>query len=247
MTLLDALRCSGGGANALLRQSTAALLNSTHPNINYAYTQEEIISMVQYAFSKGNYEAVKNLFETENERGAELTDGGDCCGGFDPSDLGIDADEAPGLVVTVSNRIVFTYVVSNPGPVALADVQVVDDNETPDQTGDDFAPSPVQANGFNIGDSNYNGLLDPGEQWIFTARSTVTQGQHVSVASVRAVPRGGGSEVTDSDAANWLGRLGEHAACGGWVWHDRYHGSCHLIDGIQHTSEPGRNCHDHAY
>ncbi len=238
-TLLDALSSCGGGASALMRQSTAALLNSAYPNIDYAYTQDEIVSMVQDAFSTGNCETVKNLLETENERGADLTDGDGGCGDGGPDGWGEDADEAPGLMATAGDRVVFTYVVANPGEVALGQVCVADDNETPGLYGDDFVPDPIQKGGFNIGDSDHDGLLDPGEQWLYTATKVVTEGQHVNVASVAAVPVGGGAVVTDSDGAYWLGRQEALASIGGLVWHDLHHGQCHLVDGIQDAGEPG--------
>jgi RHS repeat-associated protein len=71
--LIDALRANGGGIKALWRQSTAALLNAAHPYINYRYTIPQIISMVQQAYATGDYETPKNLFEVENNLGADLT------------------------------------------------------------------------------------------------------------------------------------------------------------------------------
>lgn len=68
-TLLQALNTGGGGMNALLRQATAALLNANNPDVNYLYTQQQVIDMVQQAFSSGNYNQVKDLFEAQNELG----------------------------------------------------------------------------------------------------------------------------------------------------------------------------------
>lgn len=51
---------------------------------------------------------------------------------------------------------------TNTGPGPLASVGVVDDNGTPGDPVDDFAATPVlDADGFNVGDLNRNGLLDP--------------------------------------------------------------------------------------
>lgn len=66
-TLLQAAKTGGGGEKALLRHATAALLNAAHPDVNYAYTVSEVISMVQQAYSSGSFESVKNLFEAANE------------------------------------------------------------------------------------------------------------------------------------------------------------------------------------
>jgi hypothetical protein len=72
-SLLDALKLGGGGYKALMRHAVAALLNSTS-GMDYAYTTQQVISMVQQAFASGNYEATKNLFQIENEKGSDLKD-----------------------------------------------------------------------------------------------------------------------------------------------------------------------------
>jgi hypothetical protein len=50
----------------------AALLNAAHPDINYLYTVDEVISMVQKAYRTRNFEEIKNLFEVQNEQGCPL-------------------------------------------------------------------------------------------------------------------------------------------------------------------------------
>jgi hypothetical protein len=67
VTLLQALETGGGGAAALGRHATAALLNAAHPNINYEFSEAEIIAMVQDAYASGDYEDVKDTFEGYNE------------------------------------------------------------------------------------------------------------------------------------------------------------------------------------
>ncbi|MGH7201833.1 MAG: hypothetical protein ACREJB_14595, partial [Planctomycetaceae bacterium] len=75
-TLLDALNSGGGGMNALLRHSTAALLNAASPGVDYAISVPQVISLVQEAFATGDFESAKDLFESHNELGgAELADG----------------------------------------------------------------------------------------------------------------------------------------------------------------------------
>ena len=237
-TLLQALWSGGGGVNALLRHSTAALLNAAHPNVEYAFTQAEIIAMVQSAFATGDYENVKDQFEAENERGADLVDGGS---GTAPNDLGEDADEPTGPVVEVGDTVMFTYVVTNTGDVPLIHVVVTDDNETPGDSSDDFNPAPVEESGYNIGDTDQDGQLDPGEEWLYTATKTVTEGQHVNIGVVTATTLCACEEVTDEDPAHWLGEVVEplFASLGDFVWHDLHHGSTHLVDGIQDVGEPG--------
>jgi hypothetical protein len=71
-TLLEALGANGGGENALLRHSTAALLNASHGGVNYVFTQAEIIESVQDAYTTGEFESAKDPLETENEREGSL-------------------------------------------------------------------------------------------------------------------------------------------------------------------------------
>ena len=55
-------------------------------------------------------------------------------------------------------------------------MSVTDDNGTPGDTGDDFNPAPVLDNGFNIGDTNQDGLLDPNEIWLYDSQTmTITR------------------------------------------------------------------------
>ncbi|HMK08148.1 MAG TPA: hypothetical protein VK449_03860 [Anaerolineales bacterium] len=70
--LLDALQTGGGGVQALLRQGVAGLLNAAHEAIDYRYTVEEVVSLVQAAFMTDEVEAVKDLLEAGNEAGCPL-------------------------------------------------------------------------------------------------------------------------------------------------------------------------------
>ena len=72
LTLLQALRAGGGGESALQRHAVAALLNSVSPDVAGTYTSAEVIAMVQQAYASGNFESIKNLFETANELGCPL-------------------------------------------------------------------------------------------------------------------------------------------------------------------------------
>jgi len=71
-TLLEAADANGGGVNALARHAVAALLNSTNPDVDYLYSTDEVINMVQAAFASGDYEGTKDLFEYQNELGCPL-------------------------------------------------------------------------------------------------------------------------------------------------------------------------------
>lgn len=104
---------------------------------------------------------------------------------------GLDADvPADGPVLTPGAVVTWTYVVTNPGPVSLADVVVSDDNGTPAIAGDDFVPT------FIGGDANGNGLLDVGE--VYSATGTVGAAQYCNVGTASGSNAGVTATATDT-------------------------------------------------
>jgi hypothetical protein len=73
--LIQALRARGGGEAALMRHAVAGLLNAASSRIDYAFTPAQVIAMVQHAYATGDFEGVKDVLETEHERGCEVKDG----------------------------------------------------------------------------------------------------------------------------------------------------------------------------
>ena len=78
LTLAEALGTGGGGLNALLRHSVAAVLNAAHPEVDYAMTASQIIAAVQSAVSSGGaaIEQLKNQLDANNNAGANLNQHG---------------------------------------------------------------------------------------------------------------------------------------------------------------------------
>ena len=89
---------------------------------------------------------------------------------------GADANSPAGPSVTVGATVTWTYTVTNPGSVPVASVAVSDDNGTADP-GDDFNPAYVS------GDTNLDGLLDPGESWLYQASGTAVLGGYCNLAT----------------------------------------------------------------
>ena len=96
--------------NALLRHSTAALLNAANPNVDYLYSVSSIISSTQAAILSGNattIENLKNQYANQNELGADLST---------PASTGtlvvtpdVDADTSgSGPQIPVGGKAVFT-------------------------------------------------------------------------------------------------------------------------------------------
>ena len=71
-TLLKALSDGGGHETAFQRHAVAALLNAANEGVSYKYTPDEVKQIVQEAYMTGNFEALKNMLERENEAGCPL-------------------------------------------------------------------------------------------------------------------------------------------------------------------------------
>jgi hypothetical protein len=71
LTLIEVLNAKGGGENALGRHAVAALLSACS-EVNYLYTEAEVIAMVQDAYDSGEFENTKDMIEAANEQGCPL-------------------------------------------------------------------------------------------------------------------------------------------------------------------------------
>jgi hypothetical protein len=110
-----------------------------------------------------------------------------------------DANYAPGPIVPVNSSVTWSYLVSNTGNVTLDLTGFQDDNGG-------------LTSGFDIvnlvsGDTNNNGMLDPGETWLYLATGSAPLGQYKNTATATAVALGvpGAQPITAGDWAYLLG------------------------------------------
>jgi uncharacterized repeat protein (TIGR01451 family) len=138
-----------------------------------------------------------------------------------------------GPTVPVGSTVTWTYNVTNPAsdPFSLTSVQVTDNIAG-------VNPMPVLSGGFNVGDSNHNGLLDPGETWQFTASGTAIAGQYSNIGTVVATPSDsqgntfpGAGTVTANNPDHYFGTL----SLGDFVWNDTN------ANGIQDSNDLSSN------
>jgi uncharacterized repeat protein (TIGR01451 family) len=122
-----------------------------------------------------------------------------------------DADAAPGPTLQVDTPITWTYLVFNDGADAIRINSIRDNGGTAGSStaADDFTPTPVLNAGFNVGDTNLDNLLDPGEVWRFTSAGTGTYlagvGAHKNVVTVKGTINGTSLTVQDDDPVNYFG------------------------------------------
>lgn len=74
------------------------------------------------------------------------------------------------IVTSASKPITYTYTITNPGNVPLSNVTVSDNKCSP--------VAATLSGGFNIGDTNKDNLLQPGETWKFTCTYTPNFGSY---------------------------------------------------------------------
>ena len=206
-TLLDALNAAGGGLDALLRHSSAALLNAAQPNVDYAYTSSQVISLTRDAILSGDLnqiESVKNQFVMQNELGADLSP--PASGGATVTTPWFDAD-APGTgpFIALGGTAEFRYEVRNTGDVALEGVSVSDDR--------------LSGLSFEGGDTDHDGLLDLDEVWVYRG-SELADTAGVDIANVgTATGSALGIMATDADAARYS-TAASTQSLGDFVWLD---------------------------
>jgi cysteine-rich repeat protein len=71
-TMLQAVKCQGGGLSALARHAVAGLLSAYSGDVNYNYTVQQVKDMVKEAIDSQKYGAAKNALAAANELGCPL-------------------------------------------------------------------------------------------------------------------------------------------------------------------------------
>jgi hypothetical protein len=108
---------------------------------------------------------------------------------IEKSTNGEDADRGSGPKIPVGDPVMWTYVVTNTGTVALTGIVVEDDDEGIELDCDVEIPA---------------SLVENGDSFQCTAESTAIAGRYSNVGTVTATA--GDVEVTDSDASHYVGQ-----------------------------------------
>ena len=136
---------------------------------------------------------------------------------------GDDADSAPGPKIAVGGAILWEYVVTNTGTVALTGISVVDDR--------------------GVAVTCPKTTLAPAESMTCTGSGTATLGQYRNVGTVTASSDVG--PATDSDASHYVGVQEDETEAKVSLCHRTGNGSYHLIT-VSVSAEPAHRAHGDA-
>lgn len=95
LTLHDGVVLRGGGVNALIRHSVAALLNASSGDVDYDLTVSEVVMKFNAAVDGGDVDGLKGEFESFNEQGCPLNGGSDESTGTSSTDEDDDKKGGP--------------------------------------------------------------------------------------------------------------------------------------------------------
>ena len=103
-----------------------------------------------------------------------------------------------GPIVPVGSTVTWTYNVTDPGNEPIANVAVTDNIAG-------VNPQPVTSGGFNVGDTNKDGLLEPGETWVFQTTGTATAGQYSNIGTATGTSTVTGTPLTATNPDHYFG------------------------------------------
>ena len=101
---------------------------------------------------------------------------------YDGLPLGNPPGPLAGPDVPSTTPAAYVFTVRNTGNISIRNVVVTDD--FPNNATTSCPPTPVNAGGFNVGDSNQNSLLDPGEAWEYDCTVRLTKASDADAAPV---------------------------------------------------------------
>ncbi|WP_158599226.1 hypothetical protein, partial [Methanohalophilus sp. RSK] len=110
---------------------------------------------------------------------------------IEKSTNGDDADTPTGPLVPVGDDVEWVYNVTNTGNVNLSSIDV-QDNIT--------GVTPA----YLSGDTNDDGIMEPGEVWMYNATGIAEEGQYANLGNVTGTPEVG-ENVTDEDPSHYFG------------------------------------------
>jgi hypothetical protein len=120
---------------------------------------------------------------------------------IEKSTNGIDADSVTGPYITTGSLVTWTYeVTTTAGSVYLADIMVTDDV---------LGVTPL----YQSGDVDDDGILKPGETWVYQATGTAATGQYTNMGTATGTPVyadgttpiEGATKPTDTDPSHYFG------------------------------------------
>jgi uncharacterized repeat protein (TIGR01451 family) len=193
-----------GGARNLVRKAVTAVLNAAHPDVNYPLTVSSIVSDVNAALAsvdRGAMMSVAMVLESYNDLECPLEVIDEGVIELEKKTNGEDADNAPGPVISVGDAVLWEYMVSNSGEVALTDVTVTDSDPTL------VVSCPLTE-------------LAPGESMVCTATGFAVAGQYSNQGIASGILPNG-TVVIDSNMSHYFGQSSPPSGaegCGSGFW-----------------------------
>ena len=152
-----------------------------------------------------------------------------------PAPPTISVDKIPGsMVVNANGSVTYTVDVTNTGTTSITGLSLVDNIGT--------ASKPIYVtltaetkNGYNVGDTNDNGVMNAGETWVYTVTVPVSELGITSTSSGSSGNCGGGSNENCGPGLNCGGGSG----CGS----DNNNSGANCGGGSNHNSGSSSNCY----